>query len=235
VSWLNILRLVDMAAIGLSAGFAVSLWWVLGSWRIGWPLRVARAAFLISYLMYASVAMVELEAAIYHDLPFTLRTVVATAAAIVGVYANWWAWLHWEVIADQMSGEMQIDTPKTLAPVPVKDRMAFEDKTALVYVALVVVSALAIGAMSFGLWHQQQDIEKLQIAGAAQRLNLCREIEGVKDIQRQRIQEDIQASQEFLRDNPRGIPGIPAELIHQANDRRRAQLQGITVEVCPSE
>jgi len=109
VSWLNILRLVDMAAIGLSAGFAVSLWWVLGSWRIGWPLRVARAAFLISYLMYASVAMVELEAAISHDLPFTWRTVVATVAAGIGVFANWWTWRHWEAIADQMGGGVKIE------------------------------------------------------------------------------------------------------------------------------
>jgi hypothetical protein len=57
---------------------------------------------------YAAAVMAELEAAIRHDLPFTWRTAVATAAAAVGVFANWWTWRHWERIANQMSGGVKI-------------------------------------------------------------------------------------------------------------------------------
>ena len=41
------------------------------------------------------------------------------------------------------------------------------------YVALVVVSAFAIGAMSFGLYRQGRDIERIQATEAAQRAELC--------------------------------------------------------------
>ena len=111
MSWTNALRLLDIAVIGLSAGFAVSLWWVLDSWRIDRPLKVARGAFLLSYLLYSLVAMSWILFAANDDQGFTWRTALATAAAAAGVFASWWSWRHWHEISEQMGGGVRTPRP----------------------------------------------------------------------------------------------------------------------------
>jgi hypothetical protein len=88
-----------------------------------------------------------------------------------------------------------------------------------------VVSVLALG---FALSWRSADQEQLERG----RRENCQAIEQLKAIQRQAISEDVVGSEEFLRENPNGIPGISPALIQAGIDRDQRSLLNLAPKEC---
>jgi hypothetical protein len=102
MDWLLLLRLVDLALIGLSVGFTLALYFHFETLHQNRYLQRARTIYLAAYVSLAAAAMAEIEIAISGDMPATWRTVVTTVAGLTNAAANVWCWLNWDNVQRAM-------------------------------------------------------------------------------------------------------------------------------------
>ena len=102
MNWLLVLRLFDLALIGLSVGFTAALYWHLDTVSVSRYLRHARSVYLVSYVMLSIAAMSEIQIAIEHDTGVSWRTLIVTAAALASAFASAWCWANWRHLQQEM-------------------------------------------------------------------------------------------------------------------------------------
>lgn len=107
---------------------------------------------------------------------------------------------------------------------PFADLTATCDRLVRATIALYVVLAVIVGA-GFWLEHRQS------AQGAKAHTALCAFREDLRGRLKD-VQASIRTSEQFLRDHPAGIPGVPVELLRQsiADKKRTARNQAATLK-----
>lgn len=84
-------------------------------------------------------------------------------------------------------------------------------------VILYTINVVLLVAFASVLYLQQiearDDLQARVHAGREYRLKSCGDIEEVKTVLRDTIEENIATSKQYLKDHPNGAPGIPRDLI----------------------
>jgi hypothetical protein len=90
--------------------------------------------------------------------------------------------------------------------------------------ATVVLYAALIGVGTFVYVSRSHDLAKINQVTVSTKTALC--------LFRENIEKQVTTSEEFLKNNPNGIPGLPAATIQSSIDRQKATLKALDILEC---
>lgn len=103
-------------------------------------------------------------------------------------------------------------------------------------VALYIINAVLIVIIGGLLFIQQveakNDLQDRIKAGQAYRYQACRATEDVKTVLRDNTEESIASTEQYLKDNPQGIPGIPRSLIIKGLEKNHRTVEKLAPIDC---
>jgi hypothetical protein len=90
--------------------------------------------------------------------------------------------------------------------------------------ATVILYAALIGVGTFGYVSRSHDLAKLDQVTTTTKTALC--------LFRDNIEKQVATSEEFLKNNPDGIQGLPAATIQASIDRQKDTLKALDILEC---
>jgi hypothetical protein len=90
--------------------------------------------------------------------------------------------------------------------------------------ATVFLYAALIGVGTYGYVSRSHDLAKINQVTTTTKTALC--------LFRENIEKQVDTSEEFLKNNPDGIPGLPAATIQASIDRQKDTLKALDILEC---
>jgi len=94
----------------------------------------------------------------------------------------------------------------------------------LLVAATVILYFALIGLGIYGYTTRSSDLARINEIAIENQTALC--------LFRENIEKQVEGSEQFLEDNPDGIPGLSAEAIQASIDRQKATLEALDILEC---